>query len=91
MRWSDWLHARLGRTDSIALVTLMERFFEFLTTELKRDPRAVAEALWRDYQRGGRRDKPPFLRALLGDGEGGAPARPRQERLAPRRQARHLV
>ena len=34
MRWSEWLHARTGRTDSIALVRLMELLFEFLTGEL---------------------------------------------------------
>ena len=31
MRWSEWLHGRVGRTDSIALVRLMELLFEFLT------------------------------------------------------------
>ena len=35
MRWSEWLHARVGRTDSIALVRLMELLFEFLTGELQ--------------------------------------------------------
>ena len=35
MRWSEWLHARTGRTDSIALVRLMELLFEFLTVELQ--------------------------------------------------------
>ncbi|MDW8309412.1 MAG: DUF4080 domain-containing protein, partial [Verrucomicrobiales bacterium] len=91
MRWSEWLHERLARTHNIALLTLMERLFEFLTTELKREPRVVAETLWRDYQRGGRRDKPPFLRAILGGGDAPAAGQPRRERLAPRRQARHLV
>ena len=31
MQWSEWLHARTGRTDSIALVRLMTLLFEFLT------------------------------------------------------------
>jgi radical SAM superfamily enzyme YgiQ (UPF0313 family) len=88
LRWSEWLHARVGRTDSIALVKLMELLFEFLTDELKRDPRAVAETLWRDYQRGGRRDKPVFLRKSLPD-DGPRPARHRPTSL--KRQARHLV
>jgi len=90
MRWSEWLHAQVGRTDSIALGTLMEKLFEFLTTELKRDARTVAETLRRDYQRAGRRDTPPFLRPFL---PAGAPASapPRAPRLAPRRQARHWV
>lgn len=91
LRWSEWLHARIGRTDSIALVTLMERLFEFLTTELKRDARTVAGALWRDYQRGGRRDVPPFLRPFLSDGDAETPKAPRSKQVAPRRQARHLA
>ena len=65
MRWSEWLHARAGRTDSIALVRLMELLFDYLTRELKLDPQPTAQALWRDYQRGGRHDKPLFLREYL--------------------------
>ena len=64
-RWSEWLHNRVGRTDGIALVRLMEFLFKFLTKEIGRDPEAVAAALWRDYQRGGRMDKPTFLREFL--------------------------
>jgi len=90
MRWSEWLHAQVGRTDSIALGTLMEKLFEFLTTELKRDARTVAETLRRDYQRAGRRDTPPFLRPFL-PADAPASAPPQAPRLAPRRQARHWV
>lgn len=89
--WSDWLHARLGRTDSIALLTLMERLFEFLTTELGRDPRRVAAALWRDYQRGGRRHAPAFLRPYLDGAQSEPMSRSSARPAAPRRQARHLV
>jgi hypothetical protein len=78
----------LGRTDGIALVTLMERLFEFLTREMNHEPRGVAEALWRDYQRGGRRDQPVFLREFLP--AGGLPSA-RARPAAPRRQARHLA
>ena len=90
MRWSEWLHARVGRTDSIALVRLMELLFEFLTGELSLEPRRVAEALWSDYQRGGRQDKPSFLKDLLP--AGGPPPSPRRMRAGlPKRQARHMV
>ena len=58
MRFSEWLHLRAGRTDSIALARLMEWLFEFLTTEIKSGAHPVAEALWTDYQRGGRHDRP---------------------------------
>ncbi len=65
LRWSEWLHARVGKTDSIALVRLMELLFEYLRSEIGLDPGLVAQTLWRDYQRGGRQDKPVFLKDLL--------------------------
>jgi hypothetical protein len=67
MRFSDWLFARVGRTDSIALARLGELLFEYLTTELGRDKQSCANALWRDYQRGGRKDKPEYLRSYIVD------------------------
>jgi radical SAM superfamily enzyme YgiQ (UPF0313 family) len=90
MRWSDWLHAHIGRTDSIALVRLMGLLFDFLTLELKLDPQHTAAVMWRDYRRGGRRDKPGFLKHLLPADET-CPS-PRQSRSAlPKRQARHAT
>lgn len=89
-RWSEWLYARTGRTESIALVRLMELLFEFLTSELSVDPQLVARSLWRDYQRGGRHDKPAFLKRFLAS-ENPAPASPRKSLSLPKRQARHLV
>ncbi len=88
MRWSEWLHARTGRTDSIALVRLMELLFEFLTGELKLHPGQTAEVLWRDYQRGGRRDKPGFLKDFL-PAEQPASSSSATGLAIPRRQARH--
>jgi radical SAM superfamily enzyme YgiQ (UPF0313 family) len=89
LRFSDWLHARTGRTDGIALVRLMELFFEFLTGELKLEAKPVAETMWRDYQRGGRHDKPGFLKDFLKE-ENTIPLRKAKTAL-PKRQARHLV
>ena len=89
LRLSDWLHARTRRTDSIALVRLMELLFEYLTGELKLDAKPVAEAMWRDYQRGGRHDKPGFLKDFLTE-EKVVPLRKTKTAL-PKRQARHLV
>jgi radical SAM superfamily enzyme YgiQ (UPF0313 family) len=95
MQFSLWLHQRVGRTDSIALVRLMESLFDFLTVELKLPVQSTAETLWRDYQRSGRRDKPAFLtRALLpsagpaSDVAGPVPVA--GDRRLPKRQARHL-
>ena len=90
MRWSDWLHGRVGRKDAIALVRLMGLLFEFLTSERKLDPEATAAAMWRDYQRGGRHDKPAFLKDHLP--AEATPALTRRARSGvPKRQARHLV
>jgi hypothetical protein len=89
-RFSDWLHGRARRTDAIALVRLMELLFQFLAEELQLDARNIATALWRDYQRGGRRDKPEFLRHWLVDEAPLMPVRQAKATL-PKRQARHLV
>jgi len=90
MRWSEWLHERVGRKDGIALVRLMGLLFEFLTGERKLDPEATAAAMWRDYQRGGRHDKPAFLKDHLA--AEATPVLSRRTRPGlPKRQARHLA
>jgi len=90
LRFSEWLHARTGRTDGIALVRLMELLFEFLTGELQLDAKPVAETLWRDYRHSGRHDKPGFLKAFIPKQETVIPLR-RTKATLPKRQARHLV
>jgi len=90
MRWTDWLHGRVGRTDSIALLRLMRLLFEYLTQELSLSHDAVAQILWRDYQRGGRQDKPVFLKDFLPADTAGAMA-PRTSLRLPKRQARHAM
>ena len=88
-RFGDWAFARAGRTHGIALPALSELIFRFLTEELGQAPEAAAEALWRDYRRGGRSDRPEFLRPYV-------PEPGRSERRAVlgeatlKRQARHL-
>jgi hypothetical protein len=89
LKFSDWLYARLGRTDSIALARLAELLFEFLTGELKLERKATAETLRRDWQRCSRRDAPEFLRRFL---PVEAAVQPRAPRIPlPKRQARHLA
>jgi hypothetical protein len=90
MRWSEWLHARVGRTDSIALVRLMELLLDFLTAELKLEPEPTANVMWQDYQRGGRKDKPSFLKDLL-PASNRVPSPHKTRSGLPKRQARHLV
>jgi radical SAM superfamily enzyme YgiQ (UPF0313 family) len=85
LRFSDWLHARLGRQHSIALPVLTRALFDYLTMEAGLSSPEVGSALARDFLRPGRRDVPPFLQPW-------APAEPspvsRRNRTA-RRQARH--
>ena len=88
--FSDWLYIRTGRTDGIALTRLMELLFEFLTGELRLEARPVAEAMWRDYRRGGRHDKPGFLKDFLAVEETVMPLR-KTKNAPPKRQARHLA
>ena len=71
-------------------IAATKSFFKFLTDDLRLDPRATAEVIWRDYQRGGRHDKPSFLKDLLPADK--RSVSPRQSASAlPKRQARHLV
>jgi radical SAM superfamily enzyme YgiQ (UPF0313 family) len=87
MRWSDWLHAVSGRSHGIALTDLAEFLFNYLTAQPGLASAEVASALWRDYQRGGRSDRPTFLRSYLDPAETKTHS-PRQA-LGPARQARH--
>jgi hypothetical protein len=87
MDWSEWLYARVNRTDSIALGQLTELVFEYLTQVVGHEPKQTAEALWRDYRRGERKDVPPFLRKYVSAGT--IPPLTRVTTL--KRQARHLA
>jgi radical SAM superfamily enzyme YgiQ (UPF0313 family) len=89
LKFSDWLYAKIGRTDSIALTRLMELLFEFLTRELALDAKLVAETFWRDCQRTGRRDAPNFLKEFLTVET--RPAIRDRDRSLPKRQSRHLA
>jgi hypothetical protein len=88
MAFSDWVFARIGRTDTIALVRLMQLLFEFLVRERHVDPELAAKALWSDYRRGGRRDKPSFLVEHLRDV---AAPEAGMTRPGPKRQSRHAA
>lgn len=59
--FSDWLFQTENKTHGISLAVLHERIFEFSTLLLQQIPEIMAAKLWRDYVRGGRRDKPKFL------------------------------
>jgi hypothetical protein len=87
LQWSDWLHARAARSHGIALARLAEWLFEYLTTERGQAAADVAQTLWRDWRRAGRREKPEFLAPYLTEVD---VRTPRLQPSAPKRQARHL-
>jgi radical SAM superfamily enzyme YgiQ (UPF0313 family) len=89
LRWSEWLFARIGKHHGIALNHLAEQLFHFLTDELAQDKTLAAQTLWRDYQRGGRRDQPPFLAEFLPDEP--VPGKRIDRSVSLKRQARHLA
>jgi hypothetical protein len=82
----SWLYGQVGRRHAIALERLAESLFVYLTGR-GHNPRTVAESLWRDWQRGGRPNVPPFLQPYIGE----TPKPRAKDRLEPRRQARHLA
>lgn len=87
LNWSDWLFARTQRTNGIALTQLSELLFLYLTESRGNSPDEIAQPLWRDYQRGGRNDRPIYLRDYISE-----PLPPRNvaSRSLPKRQARHV-
>jgi radical SAM superfamily enzyme YgiQ (UPF0313 family) len=87
MSWSNWLHGAIGRSHGIALTRLAELLFNYLTQTLNQPALPLAQILQRDYQRGGRSDKPPFLRPWLGPDEVSGTRSPAPASL--KRQARH--
>jgi radical SAM superfamily enzyme YgiQ (UPF0313 family) len=87
--FSEWFFAQTGRNHGIALGALAELLFAFLTAELGLEPKVTANTIYRDYQRGGRSDKPAALRPYLAEDTS-----PREQKVAmgtPKRQARHLA
>jgi radical SAM superfamily enzyme YgiQ (UPF0313 family) len=89
---SEAIHVRFGKGHGIALQRLAEFLFYHLVARLHRDPHAVASAMWRDYQRGGRIDCPEFLREHVPENERRAlRSRSSSRSTAPPRQARHSV
>jgi hypothetical protein len=88
MKWSEWLFGRIGRQHSIALNSLAEFLFQFLTEELRLEKPHVAKIIWSDWQRGGRHEKPNFLNDFIPNEE---VKLARDRHFAPKRQSRHLV
>jgi hypothetical protein len=91
LRLSDWLHETAGRTHAIALKDLAKLLHDHLTTVRRQRADVVSQAVWRDYQRGGRSDMPEFLRGYVTPADTRVIRRPRSVSApVPPRQARHL-
>jgi radical SAM superfamily enzyme YgiQ (UPF0313 family) len=90
LQFSDWLFAVGGKTNGIALKRLAELLFRYLIDVAGRDELRSAQAVWNDYRRGGRSDRPEFLRPYLPRIEAAVAC----ESIAaggPPRQARHTA
>jgi radical SAM superfamily enzyme YgiQ (UPF0313 family) len=87
-RLCDWLFAVDRRMQGISLIRLMELLFRYMTDVMLGPGRDVAETLWADYLRIGRRDIPHFL-VPFDLKRPGAPRK--KDRAAPARQRRHLA
>ena len=87
LKFSDWLYQASGRTHGIALKRLAELVFVYLTEQAGQVPLQAAAAVWQDYQRSGRSDRPPFLRPYLLD----AATIPRTRTTGLARQDRHAL
>jgi hypothetical protein len=88
MKWSEWLYGQAGRQHGIALARLAELLFDYLTGLLNQAPAMVAQSLWRDWRRAGRREKPEFLTPYIAEER---ERTPRRVPPGPKRQSRHLA
>ena len=86
---SRWLFEREGKTHGIPLSRLLDLLFQYLTSERRYLAEEVASKLWRDYQRGGRSDKPHCLRPYIEPAQSEVKSRPLERVSGPSRQARH--
>jgi len=85
---SAWLFERDGHAHGISLGRLVERVFEYLSTQQDCAVERVAATMWRDYQRGGRSDKPLCLRPYIEESVGPKSRPPFRPDSVPKRQAR---
>jgi radical SAM superfamily enzyme YgiQ (UPF0313 family) len=94
-QFADWLFEKVGKNHGIALQHLAELMLQYLVEEMNQAAHDVAGVMWRDYQRGGRSDRPAFLRRYLPDQcmplPGRANADPSRSRGMGKRQLRRLV
>jgi hypothetical protein len=84
----DWLHARHSSRYGISLVDLFASIFTYLIDRYPVGSDSfIAEAMWQDYIRGGRRDRPNFLKPY----DLKSPQQKLATPILPERQARHAA
>lgn len=88
MQLSDWLWQTTRQTHGIALVRSFELFLQFVQETRPTLLPTFVQALWRDYRRDGRTDKPTFLLPYQLDE---LPLEKVNLRTGSERQARHRV
>lgn len=62
LKLADRLYELEGQAHGIPLTRLAERLFDFLVDQQNLSEEIVARSIWNDYTRGGREDRPHFLR-----------------------------
>ncbi len=88
MHLSDWLWKTTGQAHGIALARTFELVFAYAKEQYSGSMETFALALWRDYHREGRSDKPTWAANF---GFGGHPdAKPVTVKRGAERQSRHL-
>jgi len=86
MSFAEWLFQKEKRMHGISLIRLMEHVFNYLCEHIEEEH--VALAVWHDYTRNGREDRPHFLRRFdLPNAR--SEKKPTAETKLPKRQARH--
>ncbi len=88
-RLAAWIFSQERKSHGIPLGRLVELMFVYLTTVKGHSPSDVAASLWRDYQRGGRSDKPHCLRPFIDGANPIVQKSTSSIESAPKRQARH--
>jgi hypothetical protein len=88
---AGWLFTSEQKTHGIPLTRLIERMFEYLTDVIGLVPEYVAATLWRDYQRGGRSDRPHCLRPYIELESKKEGRLINQNAAGPKRQTRHWM
>jgi len=87
MLFTEFVVQREQRLHGISLVRLSKTVFDFLVGECKVPHQEAAEAIWQDYTRGGRSDRPEFLRGY--DLPVPLSQQPTATQAIPSRQQRH--